>query len=403
MRVLFVTHYGPTHVPWLVPLAWACQLAGHEVRMAVQQQSVAAVQQAGLIAVPIGDETVARRPDNLIGLGKKVDRTLPKGWGDRPELLDKDILASLADRLFTVADGVTDDLVAFTRSWHPDVVVHDTGSVAALVAASVAKVGAIGHVHGVPGGMAVQTPQEVLPGYARLFERFEVEPYVAPAVWVDPCPPSLRRQDQVARAPMRFVPFSGPASVPPWLLAPSRGPRVCVTGGLVTSTLDDVVQTILEALGGEEIEIVLAVTATQAAALRELPSLPPTVRVAESFPLNALLPTCDAIVHHGGGGTTMISVAAGLPQLILPQSPIQLDWARRVTDAGAGLTVDADHQGDPQSTRAAVQALLTEANHRERARRLCEEINAMPDPSHLVDLVAQTARDGRPSVPAAAH
>lgn len=394
MRVLFVTHYGPSHVPWLVPLAWAAQLAGHEVRIAVQTQSVAAVRQAGLIAVPIGDDSVAARPDKFAGLGKKADRTLPAGWGDKPELLDRAMLDGLAGRLFTVAEGVCDDLVAFTRAWRPDVLVHDTGSIAALVAAAVAGVPAIGHVHGVPGGMAVQTEQDVLPGYARLFERFGVPPLVRPAVWIDPCPPSLRRQDPVAREPMRFVPFSGSAQVPPWLLDLPRGPRICVTGGLATTTLDEVVQTVLEGLGDDGAQVVLAVTAAQADALRAGPALPAGVLIAESFPLNALLPTCDAIVHHGGGGTTMIAVAGGLPQVILPKSPIQQDWARRVTDAGSGLTVEADRQDDPEAVRAAVSTLLSGGEHRKNAIRLREEVEAMPEPARVVDFVTRTAVHG---------
>ena len=55
MRVLFVGH-GPAHVPWIIPLAWACRLAGHEVRVAVRPQCVAPVTRAGLVAVPVGDE-----------------------------------------------------------------------------------------------------------------------------------------------------------------------------------------------------------------------------------------------------------------------------------------------------------------------------------------------------------
>ena len=58
MRVLFVGH-GPAHIPWIVPLAWAARLAGHEVRVAVRPQCVPPVIRAGLIAVPVGDEATA--------------------------------------------------------------------------------------------------------------------------------------------------------------------------------------------------------------------------------------------------------------------------------------------------------------------------------------------------------
>ena len=383
MRVLFVTHYGPSHVPWLVPLAWACQLAGHDVRMATQTQSVPAVLSAGLLSVPLGDDSVAHRADALPGLGKPLPDRLAKGWGDRPEVLDADMLAALANRLFVVADAVSDDLVAFARAWRPDLVVHDTGSVAALVAAVAVKAPAVGHFHGVPGGMAIQHEAEVTPGYRALFERHGLDPYVAPAVWVDPCPPKLQRQDPIARKPMRFIPFSGSAALPSWLLSYTGRPRICVTGGMVTDTLDSLLPTVVEALRPTGFEVVLAVNAAQGEQIERSVELPDTFRTAVGLPLNSLLPTCDAILHHGGGGTTMISVASGLPQVILPGTPLQHDWARRVSDAGAGLWLETQDHDQPSSIRQAVQSALAVPSYQRNAEQLEADVAAMPTPADV--------------------
>jgi hypothetical protein len=43
------------------------------------------------------------------------------------------------------------------------------------------------------------------------------------------------------------------------------------------------------------------------------------VRVVDFVPLNALLPTCSAVVHHGGSGTFAAVLEHGVPQLIIPQ------------------------------------------------------------------------------------
>ncbi|GHG98061.1 hypothetical protein Srubr_41770 [Streptomyces rubradiris] len=34
--------------------------------------------------------------------------------------------------------------------------------------------------------------------------------------------------------------------------------------------------------------------------------------------LSTLLTTCDAIIHHGGAGTTLASAHAGVPRLAIP-------------------------------------------------------------------------------------
>lgn len=385
MRVLFVSHYGPSHVPWLVPLAWAAQLAGHDVRVAVQPQSVATVRQAGLIAVPVGDESIARESAKTPGLGKPLGTKLPDRWSEKPQLGDRSFAESLANRLFVVAEGVGDDLVAFARNWRPGVIVHDTASIAAVVAAEVLGVPAIGHVHGMPGGMFFAREEDLLDGYVRLFERFGLDPVIGRPKWIDPYPESLRWQGAVDQIPMRFIPYSGTAEVPSWLDR-ANGPRVCVTGGLTTSDMVGVLPAVVDGLARAGAEVVLAMAPSQAAELRA--SLRPEVRILESFPLNALIPTCDAVVQHGGAGSTMISLAYGLPQLVLPASPIQQDWARRVTEAGAGLTADlTDADTDAEAVGKAVDSLLSTVSLRENAQRLRAEIEAAPTPSEIVPLL----------------
>lgn len=68
--------------------------------------------------------------------------------------------------------------------------------------------------------------------------------------------------------------------------------------------------------------------------------LPTTARHFEFVPLQGLLPACAAIVHHGGVGTTAKSLAAGLPQLVLPWSWDQPDNAARLKRMGVGDSLD---------------------------------------------------------------
>ena len=54
MRVLFATVPWPTHYFGLVPIAWALQTQGHEVRVASHPSHLATVAQSGLPGVELG-------------------------------------------------------------------------------------------------------------------------------------------------------------------------------------------------------------------------------------------------------------------------------------------------------------------------------------------------------------
>lgn len=56
-------------------------------------------------------------------------------------------------------------------------------------------------------------------------------------------------------------------------------------------------------------------------------------------PLSSLLPSCAAIVHHGGIGTCAQGLAAGIPQLVMPMGFDQPDNAVRLRRLGVGAII----------------------------------------------------------------
>jgi rhamnosyltransferase subunit B len=69
----------------------------------------------------------------------------------------------------------------------------------------------------------------------------------------------------------------------------------------------------------------------------QLPTpLPSFVRHFDFAPFQQLFPLCSAVVHHGGVGTVANSLAAAIPQLILPWAYDQTDNAVRVKRLGVG-------------------------------------------------------------------
>ncbi|MFD8483954.1 nucleotide disphospho-sugar-binding domain-containing protein [Kitasatospora sp. NPDC059673] len=403
MRVLFATWAEPGHLYPLVQLAWACQAAGHQVRFATPPACAPAVARAGLIGMPVGQDVAVAQIRGRADLAPwRSFGRWPAGWASRPDLLDdghRTVLAALADKQFTVADAMADDLIAFGRAWQPDVVVHDSLTFAGPLVAAVLGVPAVGHSWGSATVIRIETDglgSELRPGYRELFERHGADPERGPLGWFDPCPPSLRLPDPTPRRriPVRHVPYNGPGLLPRWLHTEPGRPRVCVTAGVAGGKIDpdrlpDVLTRALAALTALDVEVVLAVGAAQAG---RLGGLPDGVRVAESLPMTALLPTCAAVVHHGGFGTGLTAAAHGVPQLVLPQMPISAEIGERLAHVGAGLLPAPDEQHDPAVIGAAVAALLDEPRHRKAAAALREEMLAEPTPAErvavLVDAVS---------------
>ena len=86
----------------------------------------------------------------------------------------------------------------------------------------------------------------------------------------------------------------------------------------------------------------------------------------------ALFRRVDAVVHHGGAGTTTTAAMARAPQVIVPQIVDQPHWARRVAELGIG----AAHEG-PVPTAESLAAALAVAlapETRERATAVAGDI-----------------------------
>jgi EryCIII-like glycosyltransferase len=393
MRILFVAGAG-AHASWIVPVVWAAQLAGHETRVAVRPSGVRALTDAGLAVVPVGDEgEISAAQARHTGLASmNGPRALPAGWVGRPDLLPKDIRVTMASRGFAAAEMMAGDLVAFAKAWRPELVVYDTAALAGLVAAATLKVPAIGHTWGYSFDFSYNGDDDLRPGYTRLFTDFGTEP-VDPAWWIDPCPPSLRLAPySVPCALMRPVPYGGPAVVPPWLTEPSARPRVCLTGGVGTTALARLHDGVVAAAGEAGCEVVVTATAAQRELLGEQP---PEVRVVDPFPLHILLTSCDAVIHHGGVLTGLAAVAAGLPQLVLPQTAATEFWGERVSSTGIGATLDSPEDIDVAGLHGAVRDMLSNPGYRERTAEVRREMQDMPSPGQIVSLIEEYLKNGR--------
>ena len=96
-----------------------------------------------------------------------------------------------------------------------------------------------------------------------------------------------------------------------------------------------------------------------------------------------VLPYCSAVLTHGGHGTVMKALAAGVPLVVAPLGRDQPDNAARVVHAGAGLWV-SKKAGVP-ALRDAIARTLDEPRYRAAARRMAATLAAERNEALVVD------------------
>jgi UDP:flavonoid glycosyltransferase YjiC (YdhE family) len=215
---------------------------------------------------------------------------------------------------------------------------------------------------------------------------------------IDPTPGSLRLDLPHTYVPLRYIPYNGTAVVPPWLHVPPARPRVCLTlGTSATERLDGYsvsVQDVLTSLADLDIEVVATLPEKQQA---ELSHVPGNVRLVSFVPLQALAPTCSAVISHGGSGTFLTMAGQGVPQLIEPFMFDDELRAERLAEQGAGLVMHGRDASGPR-VREHVLRLLNEPSFAEAAGRLRAEMEAMPTPNELVGELERLTDEHRGTV-----
>ena len=402
MRLLFTSLATPQHLYPLVPLAWACRAAGHDVVYAGTPAIAAVAVHTGLPVAVVG----ADLPPNSLTAPTKTAATyghdrFPPDWPLRPHRLTADqraLLDHLGRNSAAAAEVMTGELIAFARSWRPDVVVHDTASFAGPVVAAVLGRPNVRHLTGVglrPMERRAGGP-DALPEYAALFDRLGVPPRLPPTLTIDPSPRSLRLPVDGLCLEQRFVPYNGSGTQPHWLLTPGKRPRVCVSWGysVLSAALAlgrEAIMPCLAAIAGLvelDVEVVLLATARHLALLGDLP---PAVRVVESTPLHLVLADCDLIVHQAGDGTALTAAAVGVPQLTVTSKPDPALTSDRLAAIGAAIHLPYREVAmDPLPHKligGAAEQMLAEPSYRAAAARLRQEMAGQPTPAQLVPVL----------------
>lgn len=382
----------------LIPLIWAARAAGHEVLLATTSEMTEVGARAGL---PVYD--VFPQRDVWQDLMTTVTSRNPPA--DLPEEYRLAMGHGSPFRLFTVT--MTEGTVRAGRVFGAELVVYTSDHATGMLAAAALDVPGLEVGNRVSWSMrdadfraGREGADEVTMAMAAKLGIGDPRPKVLARI--DPRAPSMGgmspdeedtdQRDGAPWLPMRFVPFNGGTVVPEWALEQPQRPRVAVTLGTVVPAMSGVtnLKVVIEALGGMDIDVVLA---AGKADLTDLGELPANVRSVRYLPLSAFLPTCAAIVHHGGSGTTAAPLFYGVPQLVLPAFADNPMSAQRVVDRGVGLSHDPATV-DVATVTAMVRRLLTEGAFRAAAAQVRAEMATQPSPSAVLERVVSRAGGG---------
>jgi hypothetical protein len=356
LRVLFASTQGAGHFGPLVPFLGAALRRGHEVLV-------------------VGPPTLDARDYPFRAGATPPDEVLGPLWGRMPSLPpgqgDVVVVGQIFGRLNV--EAMLPTLRETIAEWRPDLILRETAEFASAIAAVEAGVP---HVHVAAGllwvaegylGFAASALEDVRPGIA---ERIAASP--ALTCWpasLDDGPTRVRR--------FRDPAWDSPAApLPDWWPGDDR-PLVYVTFGSVAAQFPPaaaVYRSALEAVADVDARVLLTV----GTGLDVGPS-PANVHVERWVPQGDVFGHAAAVVGHGGVGTTLGALAAGVPLVVVPLFADQPLNGARAAMTGAAVVVSID------GIRAGIERVLSIGAYRDAAARIAAELRALPPVDEAFD------------------
>ena len=388
VRVLCATTANDGHFGPLLPFARALAGAGHEVRVLAPESYADAVAAAGFAHEPCADA-----PPELIGpvMGSLPSLTLEEA----DDVVVREVFARID------AQAALPAAIETVERWRPELVVRESAELSSLAAAERAGVP---HVH-VCIGMhevtsrfteAIAEPLEELGRHAGTVDG-QLQAALASETVLSLVPEVL----DVASGPTStrgdgFLRFHEPS--PPSTATPLAGwgnpeaPLVYVTFGSVTASLPQFAGAFREALDAlAELEVRVLMTVGRRFDVAALGPLPTNARVEQWLPQQAVLEQAAAMLGHGGFGTTMGALAAGVPQVVVPLFSFdQIVNGDHVAAVGAGLTVERGPTSVEQAA-ALVPGLLDDPGYTAAAQLMAAALRNMPRATEAVPVLTGLA------------
>lgn len=365
VRILFSARPAYGHLFPLIPLASAAREAGHEVVFGTGEALLGTVRGLGFAAHRVGIAVSEAEAEAVRRHGRDAD------------------FATVGVTMFgdILPHATHDDLRRLLPELRPDLVVYEQSDAGAAKAAREAGIPVVSHVIG------RSMPPDILAAAAKRMAWLWADgPAPADAMLgdtvIDLWPDALR-DPVVAALPtvfrMRPQPFDLDVPLPPVATASRR--LVYLTFGTVSFGATSVLRTVIEGLSRLPVDVLVALGPGDPTVLG---SVPERVHVTRFVPQAEVLRHAALVVHHGGTGTVLGTLAAGLPQLVLPQGADQFVNAATLAELGAARSL-VGAEITAEAVEEDARALLDGTAARDVARRVADEIAALPPPKAVVE------------------
>ncbi|MFZ6030195.1 MAG: condensation domain-containing protein [Chloroflexota bacterium] len=129
------------------------------------------------------------------------------------------------------------------------------------------------------------------------------------------------------------------------------------------------------------------------------PNLPAQVKHFDFLPFGSLMPHTRAVIHHGGIGTLVQAMAAGIPQLILPSGADRPDNAARARALGIAAQLPMP-RWKPEAVAETLKALVHSPDVQTRCHELAQRLRqaaARDEAGRLIETTLPAAQNASPT------
>jgi UDP:flavonoid glycosyltransferase YjiC (YdhE family) len=381
MRVLLACSLGGLgHLTPLVGVARAVRRLGHDAVVLVPPALVAAIESERL-PYEVGDEPPRTVIDKTWARVRAGPAAAVVGLIDR-ELFAKECTRAMLPAVRELRDR-----------WRAELVIRESCEYASAVAACEA-----GIAQAQVGISQAQVEWDVLGMVSPIINRFDprVAAAIAQAPYLTAFPASLDPSPWPDTRRCRQPQARGDA-LPDWRPG-DRRPLVYVTFGNVIGHLPEAVgvfRSALDAVSGLSARVLL--TVGRAIDIASLGNIPENTRVEPWVAQPDVLTHAEMVVCHGGSGTTMAALAAGVPLVICPLFADQAANGRVIETARAGVVVTGRALGlgelrglgpdDVAPLTAAIEHVLHQPAYGQAARGIAAELAALPTLDQVAEML----------------
>jgi UDP:flavonoid glycosyltransferase YjiC (YdhE family) len=389
LRIVFSTQPGHGHLNPLLPVARACQGAGHRMLFATAPRFCSTVQKLGFQCRAAG-----------------MDYLWSEGLASFPEIAQAprgpEQIRWLTEQVGfpRLCRPMAEDLLGLFEEFQPDLVVVDWAEWGGRLAADIADIPYAACSWGYEADMDFSYSWNL---YDDLRREFGLGPAPvrdrsgAPWLRISPLPERWVRNSAPSsptthRFAMDILDAPSDATLPAWFDQLDDRPLIYATMGTVLP-IAPLIQWLIDGLSPLPANVMITTgTGFDPSSLGPLPG---NVHVEQFIPQSLLLEHCDLIVSHAGFGTILGAMQHGVPMILLQLAADHWYNAERCVELGVAHTVGRNAR-TPEGLSDLARNALADQALRANAATMKAAFAELPDVSDAVPLLERLASEKIP-------